>query len=293
MIIQLIISGLAIGSVYSLVALAHSLIWSGVRAVNFAQGEVFMAAAFVALTALSGAGRLPALPFGAAVLVGVVAASLIGLVIYNVAIRTTSKKGFLYALGACIGFSTLLQSSAILIWGSTGEQFPAQISMVPLRVGSIFIAPQDLFIMGISLTAMIILYFFLSKTRLGTAMRAAAQNREVAGLMGISHRLTDSLTFMVASCLAGLAGILLAPKFFVTPQMGSMISSKGFTAAVLGGFGSIPGAVLGGLLLGVLENISAGLISSSYKDAISFLIMVLIIMFKPEGLLGVKGGRKA
>lgn len=293
MMIQLIISGLAIGSVYSLVALAHSLIWSGVRAVNFAQGEVFMAAAFVALTALLGSGRLPSLPFIPSLLLGVIAASLVGLLVYAVAIRPTAKKGFLYALGGCIGFSTLLQSTAILIWGSNGQQFPSQLSMVPIQVGPVLIVPQDIFIMGVSLVAMVLLYIFLSKTRIGTAMRAAAQNREVAGLMGISHRLTDSLTFVVASSLAGLAGILLAPKFFVTPQMGSMISSKGFTAAVLGGFGSIPGAVAGGLLLGVVENISAGLISSSYKDAISFLIMVLIIMFKPEGLLGVKGGRRA
>ncbi len=293
MVVELIIGGLAIGSVYSLVALAHSLIWSGVRVVNFAQGEVFMAAAFTALTVLIGGRLLPAQPFAISVLAGVAVASFLGLLIYLAIMRPTQKKGFLYVIAGCVGASILLQNSAILIWGSTGKQFPAVFPMAPVKLGGILVVPQDMWIMGISLAAMAVLYLFLSKTRLGTAMRAAAQNRSAAGLMGISHRLTDALTIAVASALAGLAGILLSPKFYVTPQMGTIISSKGFTAAVLGGFGNIPGAVVGGLLLGVLENLSAGLVSSAYKDAIAFVVMIAILMFRPGGLLGSRGGRQA
>lgn len=291
--IQLMIGGLAIGSVYSLVALAHSLIWSGVRVVNFAQGEVFMSAAFIALTFLTGSSLLAHQSILVSAAAGVLAASLVGLLLYLGAIAPTAKKGFLYYLGSCIGGSIFLQNLAILIWGSTGLPFPAFFSTKPIRLGLFLLVPQDLWIMAISMAAMVILYLFLSKTRAGTAMRAAAQNRDVAGLMGISHRLTDSLTIVVASGLAGLAGVLLAPKFFVTPQMGSLISSKAFTAAVLGGFGNIPGAVVGGLLLGVLENLSAGFISSEYKDATAFIAMLFIIMYKPGGILDAGGGRKA
>jgi branched-chain amino acid transport system permease protein len=291
--IELIIGGLAIGSVYSLVALAHSLIWSGVRVVNFAQGEVFMSGAFVSLTVLMGTRLLPLQPFIISLLAGVVAASLAGLLTYIVAIVPTVKKDFLYHIGSCLGMSIILQNTAILIWGSSGMPFPAIFSTQPVRILGFLIVPQDLWIMGISLLAMAVLYVFLSKTRIGTAMRAAAQNRSVAGLMGISHTMTDSLTFVVASGLAGLAGILAAPKFFVTPQMGSIVSSKGFSAAVVGGFGNIPGAVVGGLLLGVLENISAGFISSEYKDATAFLLMLFILMYKPGGILATGGGRRA
>ena len=268
MILELVIGGLVIGSVYSLVALAHSLIWSGVRVVNFAQGEVFMVAAFVALTVLLG-GRLPAQSFTVSMLTGVAIASLVGLLIYLLVMTPTAKKGFLYVIGGCVGTSILLQNTAILAWGSTGMRFPAVFPVEPIEVGGILVVPQDIYIMAISLAAMAVLWIFLTRTKIGTAMRAASQNRTAAGLMGISYRLTDGLTIAVASSLAGLAGILLAPKFYVTPQMGTIISSKGFTAAVLGGFGSMPGAVLGGLLLGVLESLSAGGGSSGYKDGIA------------------------
>lgn len=235
MILELVIGGLVIGSVYSLVALAHSLIWSGVRVVNFAQGEVFMVAAFVALTVLLG-GRLPAQSFTVSMLTGVAIASLVGLLIYLLVMTPTAKKGFLYVIGGCVGTSILLQNTAILAWGSTGMRFPAVFPVEPIEVGGILVVPQDIYIMAISLAAMAVLWIFLTRTKIGTAMRAASQNRTAAGLMGISYRLTDGLTIAVASSLAGLAGILLAPKFYVTPQMGTIISSKGFTAAGTGRF---------------------------------------------------------
>jgi branched-chain amino acid transport system permease protein len=292
--VELLIGGIAIGSVYGLVALAHSLIWSGVRVVNFAQGEVFMAGAFMALAALTGSPALASQqPFVLAVVVGMAAAAVLGILIYVGAIAPTTRKGFLYVIAGCVGASVLLQNVAILVWGSSGTPFPAFFTAAPFHVGPFLLAPQDLWVTGISLVTMIALYLFLSRTRIGTAMRAAAQNRSVAGLMGVSHRLTDTLTIAVASALVGLAAVLLAPRFFVTPQMGSIVSSKAFTAAVLGGFGNIPGAVVGGLLLGVLENLSAGFVSSAYKDATAFVVMIVILMVKPGGILDAGTGRRA
>ncbi|MEN6363684.1 MAG: branched-chain amino acid ABC transporter permease [Rectinema sp.] len=289
---QLIIGGLAIGSVYGLVALAHSMIWSGVRVVNFAQGEIFMIAASVALMFVTGEWG-QTLPFIPSAIIGTIVSAITGLLIYLLVMRPTTKWGFLYVIAGCVGVQMLLQNTAILIWGSTGRPFPAVLPMTPISVAGLLIVPQDVFILIISLAVAGALWLFLSKTKLGTAMRAAAQNRPVAGLMGISHVLTDGLTIAIASAVAGFAGILLAPKFFVTPQMGSLINSKAFTAAVLGGFGNIPGAIIGGLLLGVLENLAAGFISSQFKDAISFIVLILIMMFKPGGLFDAGPGRKA
>jgi branched-chain amino acid transport system permease protein len=291
-LLQLVIGGLAIGSVYGLVALAHSMIWSGVRVVNFAQGEIFMIAASVALMFVTGewGAKLPFVPSAA---VGTLASAATGLLIYLLVMRPTTKWGFLYVIAGCVGVQMLLQNTAILIWGSTGRPFPAILPMEPVALGSLLIVPQDVFVLVIGLAVAVALWIFLTKTRIGTAMRAAAQNRSVASLMGISHVLTDGLTLVMASAVAGFAGILLAPKFFVTPTMGSLINSKAFTAAVLGGFGNIPGAVVGGLLLGVLESLSAGFISSQFKDAISFIVLILIMMFKPGGLFDIGPGRKA
>lgn len=291
-LLQLVIGGLAIGSVYGLVALAHSMIWSGVRVVNFAQGEIFMVAASVALMYVTGEWG-PKLHFVPAIAVGTMVSAFAGLLIYLLVMRPTTKWGFLYVIAGCVGVQMLLQNIAILLWGSTGRPFPAMLPMTPVAVGSLLIVPQDMFVLVISLAVAGAFWLFLTKTKIGTAMRAAAQNKSVAGLMGISHVLTDGLTLVVASALAGFAGILLAPKFFVTPTMGSLISSKAFTAAVLGGFGNIPGAIVGGLILGVLENLSAGFISSQFKDAISFIVLILIMMFKPGGLFDAGPGRKA
>lgn len=291
-VIQLVVSGLAIGSVYGLIALAHSMIWSGVRVVNFAQGEILMIAASVSLMFVTGEWGTK-LPFIPSALIGTIISALFGFLIYLLVMRPTTKTGFLYVIGACVGVQMLLQNTAILIWGATGRAYPAIFPMTPISIGDVYIVPQDIFILIISLAAAGLLWFFLTKTKTGTAMRASSQNKAVAGLMGINHVMTDALTIIIASGLAGLAGILLAPKFFVTPTMGAAINSKAFTAAVLGGFGNIPGAIVGGLLLGIVENLAGGFFSSQFKDAVSFIILILIIMFKPGGLFDAGPGRKA
>lgn len=291
-IVQLLVSGLAIGSVYGLIAIAHSMIWSGIRVVNFAQGEVLMIAASVSLMFVAGEWGLK-LPFIVSAVIGALASAFVGFLIYYLVMRPTTKTGFLYVIGGCVAVQMLLQNIAILVWGAIGRSYPAFVSTTPITVGDVYIIPLDLVILAVSLLAAGILWIFLTKTKIGTAMRASSQNRNVAGLMGINHVLTDTLTIVIASALAGLAGILVAPKFFVTPTMGASINSKAFTAAVLGGFGSIPGAVVGGLLLGVVETLAGGIFSSQLKDAVSFIILILIIMFRPGGIFDAGPGRKA
>src|SRR5690554_5456906 len=218
-IVQLIVSGLAIGGVYGLVALAHSMLWSGVRVVNFAQGELLMIAASVSLMFVTGEWGGAKLPFVPAFIIGTLFASLFGFLIYILVIRPTTKTGFLFVIGGCVAVQMLLQSIAIMIWGSTGKPYPPIFPMTPIVIGGVYIVPQDVFILAFSLLAASFLWVFLTRTKIGTAMRASSQNRSVAGLMGINHLMTDALTIIIASGLAGLAGILLAPKFFVTPTM--------------------------------------------------------------------------
>jgi branched-chain amino acid transport system permease protein len=280
-IIQQMISGLATGSMYALIAIGYSLIWSGMRVVNFAQGEVFMFGAFIAVTFFTILHQ----SFIVSLAVGILSGSLLGWLIYKFAVLPVLRKGFLFVIASCVGAQILLQNVAIVLWGASGIRFPSVFSTVPLKLMGILVVPQDLWMFGIGIAAMLLLYLFLNKTKTGTAMRAAAQNKEVVALMGVNRKLTDSLTFFIGGALAALAGILLAPKMFVTPLMGTSMTSKAFSAAVIGGFGSIPGAVFGGFILGIIENIAGGFISSGYKDAISFLILILILMFKPDGLL--------
>jgi len=283
-IIQQIISGLATGSMYALVAIGYSLIWSGMKVVNFAQGEVFMFGAFITVTMFVILGQ----SFLTSIILGLIIGGVIGWLIYKLVVLPNLKKGFLFVIVGCVGVQILLRNIAIIIWGSSGIPFPSVFSTKPVEVMGILIVPEDIWIFFIGATAMLMLYIFLNRTKVGTAMRAAAQNREIAKMMGINIKLTDSLTFLIGGILAALAGILLSPTMFVTPQMGASIANKAFSAAVIGGFGSVPGAALGGFILGIIENIVGGFLSSGYKDAIAFLILILFLMFKPSGLFGRK-----
>jgi len=283
-IIQQVVSGLATGSMYALVAIGYSLIWSGMRVVNFAQGEVFMFGAFIAVSMFV----MSAQSFLTSIIAGLIIGGMIGWVIYKLVVLPNLKKGFLFVIVGCVGVQILLRNIAIIIWGASGIPFSSVFSTKPVEIMRILIVPEDIWIFFIGVTAMLMLYIFLNKTKLGTAMRAAAQNREIAKMMGINIKLTDSLTFLIGGVLAALAGILLAPTMFVTPQMGASIANKAFSAAVIGGFGSVPGAALGGFILGIIENIIGGFLSSGYKDAIAFLILILFLMFKPSGLFGRK-----
>jgi len=282
--IQQIISGLAIGSMYALVALGHVLIWNAMGILNFAHGEMVMLGAFLGLT-FHIIFRLPYwLSFLLVALTGGMIGGLMRRSIYYYMFRKrASVENFLIA---SIGASVFLINMAIIIWGSMGFGFPDVFGRRPLKVAGLNILPRNLWILAIGIIIVLALNWFLRRTRLGTAMRAVAQDKATAGIMGINVDALDTFTFALASALGGVVGILLAPAFLVTTSMGQSVGLKAFTAAIIGSFESLPGAIIGGLCVGVIENLSSAYISSAYKDATAFVILLLVLIVKPRGLLG-------
>jgi len=280
-------SGLAIGSMYALVALGHVLIWNAMGILNFAHGEMVMVGAFLGLT-FHIILRLPYwLSFGFVAVSGAVIGSVIRRSVYYYMFRKrASGENFLIA---SIGMSVFLINIAIIIWGSMGFGFPDVFGRKPINIAGTNILPRNLWILGIGVLIMFALNWFLRQTQLGTAMRAVAQDKETASVMGINVDALDTLTFALASALGGVAGILLAPAFLVTTAMGQSVGLKAFTAAIIGSFQSLPGAIIGGLSVGVIENLASAYISSAYKDATAFVILLLVLIVRPTGLLGKRG----
>lgn len=286
-LLQRIVSGLAVGSMYSLVALGHVLIWNAMGILNFAHGELVMLGAFLGLTF----HVLWGIPFPIAlILVGVTGALIGGFLrrtIYYYLYRNNAvKENYLIS---SIGVSILIINIALLIWGSIGFSFPDVFGNTPFKMAGVRFIPRNIWIFAIAVTIMIVLNVFLGRTKLGRAMRAAAQDKETASMIGINVDLVDTLTFGIAAMIGSIAGVLLAPAMFVTVGMGQAIGLKAFAAAVIGGFTNISGAILGGVLLGVLENILGAFVPSNYKDVISFVVMILVLIIVPKGILGGKG----
>ncbi|MFH1123489.1 MAG: branched-chain amino acid ABC transporter permease [Pseudomonadota bacterium] len=278
------ISGLAIGSMYALVALGHVLIWNAMGILNFAHGEMVMLGAFLGLT-FHVILRLPFwLSFLLVALTGGIIGGLVRRSVYYYMFRKrASGENFLIA---SIGASVFFINIAILIWGSMGFGFPDAFGRKPLKVAGMNILPRNLWILAIGIVIVIVLNWFLRRTRLGTAMRAVAQDKPTASLMGINVDALDTLTFALASALGAIVGILLAPAFLVTTGMGQSVGLKAFTAAIIGSFESLPGAIIGGLSVGVIENLASAYISSAYKDAVAFVILLIVLIVRPRGLLG-------
>lgn len=286
---QQLVSGLAIGSMYALVAFGFVLIWNAMGILNFAHGEMVMLGAFLGLT-FHIVLHLPYwLSFLLVGLTGGVIGGLIRRSIYYYMFRKrASGENFLIA---SIGVSVFFINMAIIIWGSMGFGFPDVFGRRPIKVAGMNILPRNLWILGIGIVIVLALNWFLRRTRLGTAMRAVAQDKETASMMGISVDALDTFTFALASALGAIVGILLAPAFLVTTSMGQSVGLKAFTAAIIGSFESLPGAILGGLSVGVIENLASAYISSAYKDATAFVILLLVLIVKPRGLLARRRAR--
>jgi branched-chain amino acid transport system permease protein len=199
--------------------------------------------------------------------------------------KRASGENFLIA---SIGVSVFFINIAIIIWGSMAFGFPDVFGRKPIKIAGLNILPRNLWILGIGIVLVMISNWFLRKTRIGTAMRAVAQDKETASIMGVNVDTLDTLTFALASALGAIVGILLAPAFFVTTGMGQQVGLKAFTAAIIGSFESLPGAIIGGLSVGVIENLSSAYISSAYKDATAFVILLLVLIIKPRGLLAAR-----
>lgn len=292
--IDLVVVGLSLGMVYALVALGISLIFSGLDVVHFAHGEIYMLGAFIGLVI----HNVFKLPFPLVLVGSMIVTGLIGVVIERVFYRRILRGGGGYtvagmAMVICgFGMSIVLQNVAFLIWGARALPFPVSFGM-PVELGNVTLPSSYVWIVGAAIVLMLSLHLFLKKTRLGLAVRAVAGNKDIAYLMGINVPLAISVIFAVACALGAAAGVLVGPINYVQVQMGVGVLIKAFAAAVIGGFGSLPGAVLGGLLVGVTESLGAGYLSGSYKDIYAFILMIVVLMVRPAGLLGVIAKVKA
>lgn len=280
--IDLFVGALAIGMIYSLVAMGFSMIIRATNILHFAQGEVLMLGGMAGLTIL---WWLP-LPFPQVLIVGMVAGALMGLVLELAVYSHLRRKGIALSevVAATIGISIMLTNGARLVWGSEPIQYPIFFTSANFNLFGVNVAPQALIISGLSVVIMWALHVFLNYSRVGAAMQAAAQDPDAARLMGININRMTAYTFAIGGSLAGAAGVMLGSMFFAYFEMGFMVGIKGFVAATLGGLGSIPGAIAGGLLLGIIETYSAVMISSAYKDAVGMFILIFVLIFLPSGL---------
>jgi branched-chain amino acid transport system permease protein len=292
--IDLVIVGVSIGMVYALVALGISFIYSGLDIVHFAHGEIYMVGAFVGLTVFERTG----LSYPIVLVLSMILTGLIGVLIERIFYRRLTKGGGGYTVAGMgmiicgFGMSIVLQNVAFLIWGPKPEPFPVSFGM-PIELGTLSLPRSYVWIVTAAVILMGALHVFLKKTRLGLAVRAVAHNKEIAYLMGINVPLMISVVFGVSCGLAAAAGVLVGPINYVQVLMGVGILIKAFAAAVVGGFGNLPGAVLGGLLVGVTESLGAGYLSGSYKDVYAFVLLIIVLMVRPAGLFGVDAKVKA
>lgn len=283
-IIQQLIFGLSVGSTYALIALAITLVFRGMDVINFAQGEFFMAGAFMGYVFHVDLG----LSMWLALPLSMVSAFIIGSVLERVFLRKLEDNvNALSLLVMTIALFIMLRAVAQLIFGSSAYRFPA-ISDHIVRIGGIQISAQYIAVIATTFIIMALLYVLFTKTSLGLALRAVAQDKTTARMMGINVSRVNNITFGLCSVLGAVAGIVYAPIAVLTFDMGQLIILKGFTAALLGGLGLVSGAVLGGFTLGVIEQYGTLLLASAYKDLVSFSILLLIILVKPNGLLGKK-----
>jgi branched-chain amino acid transport system permease protein len=282
MLDQIITSGLAMGAIYALIALGYAFVWNTMAIVNFAAGEfvTFAAYIFVAtfITALG-------FPFIVAALCAALVMALLGAVFSRVVFARLQKQRPLVAIIATVGFGIFLKEMAHIIYGPEPLMYPGPLGSSTLKLFGISIGWQHLLILAVVIVLMVVQHLVLQRSMIGKVMRAVAVDRDTAALMGIPVQKVLAGTFAYSSVLAALAGILLAPLFFVTTEMGTLVGLKGFVAMIIGGFGSIPGAIVGGLLLGLSENLGAYWISSTYKDVIAFTLLLMFLALRPQGLL--------
>ena len=286
-----LINGISLGSVYAIIALGYTMVYGIAKMLNFAHGDVIMVGGFVAFTAISTLGMSPLL----AVLISVVVCTVLGIVIEKVAYKPLRKATPLAVLITAIGVSYFLQNLALLIFGSDTKLFTSVVNLpsISLAGGQINISGETLMTILACIVIMICLTLFIKKTKAGQAMLAVSEDKEAAELMGVNVNATISLTFAIGSALAAIAGVLLCSAYpTLNPYTGAMPGIKAFVAAVFGGIGSIPGAFIGGILLGVIENLSKAYISSQMADAIVFGVLILVLLVKPTGILGKKINEK-
>lgn len=284
-----LINGISLGSVYAIIALGYTMVYGIAKMLNFAHGDVIMVGGYMAFCATSYMGW-PAIP---SVLFSVFVCTVLGIVIERLAYKPLRTASSLAVLITAIGVSYFLQNMALLIWSSNPKAFPNLVSLPNLTIGSLQISSVAIVTVAACVVIMIGLTLFTDKTKMGKAMRAVSEDKGAAQLMGINVNATISLTFAIGSGLAAIAGVLLCSAYpTLMPTTGAMPGIKAFTAAVFGGIGSIPGAMLGGILLGLIEIFGKAYISTQLSDAIVFAVLIIVLIVKPTGLLGKKVNEK-
>lgn len=280
--LQFLLSGLTTGSTYSLIAIGFSLIHNATGIVNFAQGEFVMLGGMFMITFYS----FSHLPMIVSFILTLISVAAVGFLLEYGPIRRAKSKDILILVMITVGASITIKGLTMIIWGKNPLTLPPFSGEDPFLILGAAITPQCLWIFSLTLAMVFSLHYFFKNTMLGKAMRAVAANRRSALLTGIPVNRMILLSFTISGALGAAAGIMLTPITTTSYDVGAMLGLKGFAAAILGGYGSMPGAVWGGLLLGIFESLSAGFISSEYKDVVAFLILLIILFFKPSGLLG-------
>jgi branched-chain amino acid transport system permease protein len=305
-LLQQILNGLVLGSVYALVALGYTMVYGILQLINFAHGEVLMIGAMVGVTVvtygLAGSGIPGWLQLLIALAAAVPVCVTVSLLMERLAYRPLRNAPRLSPLITAIGLSIVLQTLAMIIWSPSPRVFPDLLPTDPVHIGGAILGPKQLLILGVAATMMSGLLLLVHKTKLGRAMRATAENPRIAGLMGVNANFVIAATFAIGAALAAVAGLLVALNYNITHfSMGFIPGLKAFTAAVLGGIGNITGAMVGGLLLGVIEALGAGYIGdltggflgSHYQDIFAFAVLIIVLLFRPSGIMGERVADRA
>ena len=280
-----LINGISLGSVYAIIALGYTMVYGIAKMLNFAHGDVIMIGAYISFCVT----QYLKLPAWLSVLAAMFVCTLLGMTIERLAYKPLRSAPSLAVLITAIGMSYLLQNLALLIWGSNPKSFTSIISFGPVRLfdGQLIISDVAIVTVLACILIMLALTWFTGKTRMGKAMRAVSEDKGAAQLMGVNVNRTISVTFAIGSALAAIAGVLLCSAYpTLMPTTGSMPGIKAFTAAVFGGIGSIPGAMIGGILLGIIEILGKAYVSTELGDAIVFAVLIVVLLVKPQGLLG-------
>ncbi|WP_294148086.1 branched-chain amino acid ABC transporter permease [uncultured Clostridium sp.] len=286
-----LINGISLGSVYAIIALGYTMVYGIAKMLNFAHGDIIMIGGFTVFTVVSTAGGSPVV----GVLASIVVCTVLGVTIEKVAYRPLRGASPLAVLITAIGVSYLLQNIALLMFGSNARQFTSVVTLPALKLadGKLSISSVTIVTIVTCIVIMLALTTFINKTKMGQAMLAVSEDKGAATLMGINVNGTIAVTFAIGSSLAAIAGVLLCSAYpSLTPYTGSMPGIKAFVAAVFGGIGSIPGAMIGGILLGVIENLAKAYISSQLSDAIVFSVLIIVLLVRPTGILGKKINEK-
>lgn len=289
LLLNQLINGLQIGSIYALIALGYTMVYGIVKLINFAHGDIIMVGAYTALLVMTGLG----LPFYVAIVLAMLVCVVFGVLIERVAYRPLRSSPRISSLITAIGVSYLLQNVAQLVFTPTPRPFPAVFHVKPLVIGEMSISFITILTVVVSVALMILLQFIVRRTKVGKAMRAVSEDMGASQLMGISVDRTVSITFAIGCALAAIGAVLYCVAYpRVQPTMGSLPGLKAFIAAVLGGIGILPGAMLGGFIMGIAESLTKGYVSSQLADAVVYGILIVVLIFKPVGMLGKKTREK-